>query len=71
MAAQTKSISFEDFTELTLKSVVRAIEVRDQLPRRFPLGPIIFGIIWYPESVIGLPGEILQQGGVARETGRK
>jgi hypothetical protein len=71
MPEQAKSISFEDFTEVTLKSVVRAIQVRDQAPRKFPLGPIIFGIIWYPEALTGFPGEVLQQGPISRASIKK
>lgn len=37
-------ITLEEFTEVTLAGVLRAIEAR-----KLPLGPIIFGIIWTPE----------------------
>jgi hypothetical protein len=40
-----RSISLEDFTELTLQSVLRAVEAR-----KLPHGPIIIGIIWLPEG---------------------
>ena len=69
MAAQAKSISLEDFTELTLKSVLRAMEVRSQT-QRFPLGPIIFGIIWYPEN-FGPFGEAFQPRATTKEIVRK
>jgi hypothetical protein len=39
-----RKITFEEFTELTLGGVLRAIE-----SRKLPPGPIIFGIIWTPE----------------------
>jgi hypothetical protein len=40
----TPKITLEDFAEVTLGGVLRAIE-----SRKLPLGPIIFGIIWTPE----------------------
>jgi hypothetical protein len=71
MAAQAKGISFEEFTEATLSSVMRAMEVRSPAQRKFPIGPIIFGIIWYPEMVTGSLGDVLQQGPISKETVRK
>jgi hypothetical protein len=69
MAERIKSISFEDFTEVTLRSVVRAMELRGQAQRRFPQGPILVGIIWYPD-LIGLPGQALQPGAVVRDVAK-
>jgi hypothetical protein len=37
-------ITMEEFTEVTLGGVLRAIEAR-----KLPLGPIIYGIIWTPD----------------------
>lgn len=42
--SRAAKISFEEFTEVTLASVLRAVEAR-----KLPLGPIIVGIIWTPE----------------------
>jgi hypothetical protein len=44
-------ITVEDFTEATFNAVLRAIEAR-----KFPHGPIIYGIVYMPQ---GLPGEII------------
>ena len=70
MSPETKNISFEDFTEVTLKSVLRAMEVRSK-SQRFPVGPIIFGLIWYPEVLTGSVGEVLQQQSLSKETLKK
>jgi hypothetical protein len=67
---QVSRISLEEFTEVTLNSVVRAMEARSRPDRKFPFGPIIFGIIWYPESPTGLPGEIIQPP-ISRTSGQK
>ena len=56
--APQATISLEEFTEVTLRSVVRAMEARSRVDRKFPFGPIIFGIIWYPEA--GTLGEFIQ-----------
>jgi len=45
------SITIEEFTEVTLGAVLRALEAR-----KLPRGPIIIGIIWMPEGLRGLPG---------------
>ncbi len=44
-----RSITFEDFTEVTFQAVLRALEAR-----KLPRGPIIIGIIWAPEGLRGL-----------------
>jgi hypothetical protein len=56
MAAAARStratrIPLDEFTQLAFESVIRASELRKLPPNRFP-GPIIFGIIWWPQ---GLP----------------
>jgi len=43
-------ITFEQFTETTLRAVLRAVEAQ-KLPHR----PIIIGIIWNPEGMPGIP----------------
>jgi len=50
-SGKAPSISLEDFTELTLQSVLRAVEAR-----KLPHGPIIIGIIWLPEGFSQLAG---------------
>ena len=52
--AEPKPINLEQFTQLTFESVLRAMEARKLPPTKFP-GPIIFGIIWWPEG-IAAPG---------------
>ncbi len=37
-------IAVEDFTEAVFRAVTRAVDTR-----KFPLGPIIYGIIWDPQ----------------------
>ena len=61
-ASQLSRISVEDFAEATFSSVLRAIEARPQSGRKFPFGPIIYGIIWYPEGLEGVPGQVFQPG---------
>jgi hypothetical protein len=41
-------VTLEEFTEVTLAAVARAID-RRKGPKIIP-GPIIFGIIWWPEG---------------------
>jgi hypothetical protein len=50
-SSESMKITFDQFTEVTLNAVLRAIEAR-----RFPGGPIIIGIIYNPQ---GLPGEVI------------
>jgi hypothetical protein len=57
-ASKPDSISVDDFAEATFKAVMRAAEARKLEPgddrQKLILGPIIYGIIWWPE---GFPGE--------------
>jgi hypothetical protein len=48
--ADQKGINLEEFTQLAFESVLRAGEARKLPPGKFP-GPIIFGIIWWPEGI--------------------
>ena len=64
--SQTSRISLEDFTDTVLASVSRAIDARTKsaIADRFPVkrpGPILVGIIWWPE---GGPTTDLPEGGV-------
>src|ERR1700730_1369316 len=43
-----KTVSVEQFTEVTFNAVLRAIDAQ-----KFPHGPIIYGIIYMPEGVQG------------------
>jgi len=53
-ASRPGSISVDEFTEATFKAVMRASEARKAAARAdkhdFLPGPIIFGIIWWPEG---------------------
>jgi hypothetical protein len=50
-ASRPGSISVDDFTEATFKAVLRAAEARKVDPElRFPQGPILYGIVWWPEG---------------------
>lgn len=42
-------VSFADFTETTLSAVTRALAARRLPEGRFP-GPIVMGLIWWPEG---------------------
>ena len=44
MPASTQRIPFDQFVETTLGSLLRALSAR-----KYPLGPIILGIIYRPE----------------------
>ena len=59
--ARIANITVEEFAEVTFKSVLRALESRQG--KRFPIGPIIYGIIAWPE---GFPGEIVNPTGPPR-----
>jgi hypothetical protein len=48
-----ESISFAEFTETTLTAVSRAIEARRELDPRLPIGPVLFGLIWWPDGLEG------------------
>lgn len=50
-SAGGRSVTVEEFTEVTLGAVLRALEAR-----KLPRGPIIIGIIWAPEALRGLMG---------------
>ncbi len=50
-SARAARIQLDEFTQLAFESVLRASELRRLPANKFP-GPIIFGIIWWPE---GLP----------------
>ena len=43
-------IDLDQFTQLAFEAVLRAGAARKLPPGKFP-GPIIFGIIWWPEGV--------------------
>lgn len=52
------SITLEEFTSATYDAVVRAqaTHARAQgLTKRPPFGPIIFGLIWWPDGPEGRP----------------
>ena len=49
-SARAARISLDEFTQLTFQSVLRASELHKLPPNRFP-GPIIFGIIWWPQGM--------------------
>lgn len=53
------SISFEQFTEVTTTALLRALEVRKR-----PFGPILIGIVYYPEGFgpAGRPGQVIGPG---------
>ena len=40
-------VQLEDFTESTVRAIARAMDTRD---RKFPWGPILFGVIWWPDE---------------------
>lgn len=60
---RASQISLEEFTEVTVGAVLRAIEAR-----KFPRGPIIIGIIYTPE---GLTEAFGQAAGVRQEEGQR
>jgi hypothetical protein len=47
---RAESISFADFTETTLAAVARVIDARKEVQRDIPLGPVLIGLIWWPEG---------------------
>ena len=49
-ARRAESISFADFTETTLAAVTRAIATRRELDPERPLGPVLIGLVWWPEG---------------------
>ena len=55
------SISFEQFTEVTTAALLRALEVR-----KLPRGPILIGIVYYPEGIGpgGRGGQVVGPGAV-------
>ncbi len=55
-------ISLEDLVELTSKAVIRAVEARGT-GEKLPIGPIIVGIIWYPQGIGTSPGVFAQAPG--------
>ena len=54
-------ISVDEFAEVTFNAILRALEAR-KIP---PKGPIIFGIIWFPETLPG--GEVVKSGAIGRQ----
>jgi hypothetical protein len=50
-------ITVDEFAEVTFSAILRALETRKLRPG----GPIIYGIIWFPEAFHG--GEIVGPGG--------
>lgn len=44
------AIELEEFTQLAFEAVLRASEARKLPPYRLP-GPIIFGLIWWPDGI--------------------
>jgi uncharacterized membrane protein len=61
-ASRPGSISVDEFTEATFKAVLRASEARKAAHgadrQDFKPGPIIYGIIWWPEGGPGGEGPI-------------
>lgn len=60
---RAESITFAEFTETTLAAVSRAIEVRRERDPKLPIGPILFGLIWWPDGLEGGRPVIEQPGG--------
>jgi hypothetical protein len=56
------NITVEDFAEATFRSVLRALEARER-----PFGPIIYGIIAWPE---GFAGETIGPGSIREQEAR-
>ena len=56
----SERISVDEFAEVTFNAILRALEARKIPPR----GPIIYGIIWFPESLPG--GEVMKPGTIGR-----
>jgi hypothetical protein len=54
-------ITVDEFAEVTFAAVLRALENRRLVPR----GPIIYGIIWFPEPLSG--AEAGRLGGAAKQ----
>jgi hypothetical protein len=44
------SVSFADFTETTLAAVAKVIDARKIRDRDIPLGPVLIGLVWWPEG---------------------
>ena len=49
-SARAGRIELQDFTQLAFEAVVRASEAKKLPPSRIR-GPIIFGIIWWPDGI--------------------
>jgi|RhiMethySRZTD1v2_1073278.scaffolds.fasta_scaffold466626_2 hypothetical protein len=50
-------IDLQDFTQMAFESVLRASEIK-KLPPGKIRGPLIFGIIWWPDGVPAPEGPI-------------
>ena len=62
---EASRITVDEFTEATFKAVLRAMEARKPFDREqgiFP-GPILYGIIWWPEGGPFGPGTVLASPG--------
>jgi hypothetical protein len=66
---KAEQITLEDFTDTVLGSVGRAIDARVKAGTLKPIGPILMGIIWWPEGgpMAGqIEGQATKQGRVAK-----
>jgi hypothetical protein len=61
--SQAGRISLEDFTDTVLASVGRAMDVQAKAGTLRPIGPILIGIIWWPEGGPTGGPVVAQQGG--------
>jgi hypothetical protein len=54
MSQRAESISLEQVTEAAISGVLRALDARKITDERRPIpGPILCGIIWWPERIEG------------------
>lgn len=56
-ASQPSRISFEDFIEATSIAVLRAIAAQEGTHETLPRRPIIIGIIYLPQEMLGGIGQ--------------
>lgn len=56
-SARAGRIELQDFTQVAFEAVLRASEVKKLPPNKIP-GPIIFGIIWWPDGIPAPDGQI-------------
>lgn len=56
-SARAARIELQDFTQVAFEAVIRASEAKKLAPNKIH-GPIIFGIIWWPEGIPVPEGQI-------------